>query len=159
MTHNIDIKKDRLRYTKNTFSATFCYFAILFNVFYFVSIYSKDIGNYYYSITIGISVICNLLFLLATFLCSEGVKGYKLNYSVFLLGLGAFQIIRIFGIPLNAFSTTIFLDGKEFTVMGAKQFFFVCLFLVLSAVCCFVAGAIGIEKTKILRNYEKQLNS
>lgn len=159
MTHNIDIKKDRLRYTKNTFSATFCYFAILFNVFYFVSIYNKDVGNYYYSITIGISVICNLLFLLATFLCSEGVKGYKLNYSVFLLGLGAFQIIRIFGIPLNAFSTTIFLDGKEITVMGAKQFFFVCLFLVLSAVCCFVAGAIGIEKTKILRNYEKQLNS
>lgn len=159
MTHNIDIKKDRLRYTKNTFSATFCYFAILFNVFYFVSIYNKDVGNYYYSLTIGVSVICNLLFLLATFLCSEGVKGYKLNYSVFLLGLGAFQIIRIFGIPLNAFSTTIFLDGKEITVMGAKQFFFVCLFLVLSAVCCFVAGAIGIEKTKILRNYEKQLNS
>ena len=159
MTHNIDIKKDRLRYTKNTFSATFCYLAILFNVFYFVSIYNKDVGNYYYSLTIGVSVICNLLFLLATFLCSEGVKGYKLNYSVFLLGLGAFQIIRIFGIPLNAFSTTIFLDGKEITVMGAKQFFFVCLFLVLSAVCCFVAGAIGIEKTKILRNYEKQLNS
>ena len=46
------VKKDRLRFTKNKISATLCYLAILFNVLYFVNIYSSDVGNYYYSITI-----------------------------------------------------------------------------------------------------------
>ena len=61
-----NIKKDRLRYTKNTQSSTFALLAIVFNVLYFVSIYSSDVGNFYYSPTIGISVLCNLLFLLFT---------------------------------------------------------------------------------------------
>ena len=64
------IAKDRLRYTKNSTAALFAYIAILFNVFYFVSIYDKDVGNYYYTYTIGISVIVNLLFLLGAFLWS-----------------------------------------------------------------------------------------
>ena len=51
------IKQDRLRFTKNTASANLAYLAILFNVLYFVSIYSTDPGNYYYSIDIGVSVV------------------------------------------------------------------------------------------------------
>jgi hypothetical protein len=87
MAHTIDIKKDRLRYTKNTKSSTFALIAILSNVFYFVSLYSSDVGNFYYNKTIGASVICNLLFLLFTFLCSEGVKNYKMSYSIILMDI------------------------------------------------------------------------
>lgn len=158
MTRNIDIKKDRLRYTKNTASATLAYIAILFNVFYFISIYNKDVGNYYYSITIGASVICNLLFLLFTFLSSEGVKGYKLGYAIAFIPLGIFQIVRIFGIPTNAHNTVISIFQGTVRVMDDKQFVWLVICLIISALCCFAASAIGIYKTVTLRNYEKQLN-
>ena len=46
------IKKDRLRYTKNKLSANLAYLAIVFDVLYFVSIYSSDVDTYYYTITI-----------------------------------------------------------------------------------------------------------
>ena len=157
MAHNIDIKKDRLLYTKNTQSSTFALIAILFNVFYFVSIYSSDVGNFYYTKTIGFSVLCNLLFLLFTFLCSEGVKNYKMSYSIILILLGAFQIVRIFGIPTTAHNTVVVLSEAEITVMDSKQFMWVCIWLVLSAISCFIAAAIGISKTVTLNNYKKQI--
>ena len=65
---------DRMRYIKNKFSANMALLAILFDVFYFVSIYKTDVGSYYYTIMIGASIIYNLVFLLAAFLSSEGVK-------------------------------------------------------------------------------------
>lgn len=156
---NPDLQKDRLRYTKNTTSATFAYVAILFNVFYFVSIYSSDVGNYYYTKTIGFSVICNLLFLLSTFLCSEGVKSYKLGYSIAFIPLGIFQLIRIISIPLDAHSKMISLDGSQIQVMDDSQFIWVCVCLVCSAIACFIAGAIGLKKTKTLKDYEKQISN
>ena len=38
---------DRMRYIKNKFSANMALLAILFDVFYFVSIYKTDVGSYY----------------------------------------------------------------------------------------------------------------
>ena len=38
------IKKDRLRYTKNKLSANLAYLGIVFDVLYFVSIYSSDVS-------------------------------------------------------------------------------------------------------------------
>ena len=153
-----DIKKDRLRYTKNSSTATQAYVAIIFNVLYFVSIYHKDVGNYYYNKTIGFSVIANLLFLLGAFLCSEGVKNYKLGYCIAFIPLGAFQILRIFGIPMDAHSKTISLDGTVKMIMDDKQFIWVSVCLICSALACFATGAMGIYKTKMLRDYEKTLS-
>ena len=158
MANKIDIKKDRLRYTKNTTASSLAILAIVFNVLYFVSIYSSDVGNFYYTNRIGASVICNLLFLLFTFLSSEGVKNYKMSYSILLIFLGAFQIVRIFGIPTTAFNTYITLTDVETRVMSADQFTWVCVCLIISAICCFISAAIGIHQTITLRNYEKQLN-
>lgn len=159
MVGNIDIKKDRLRYTKNTTSSTLAYIAILFNVLYFVSIYHKDVGNYYYTMDMGLSVICNLLFLLFTFLCSEGVKNYKMSYSLAFIPLGAFQLVRILGIPMDAHNTVLSLDGENVVVMDNGQFIWVSICLITSAIACFAAAAIGIHKTNTLRNYEKQINA
>ena len=159
MNGNIDVKKDRLRYTKNTASSTFAYVAILFNVFYFVSIYITDVGNYSYTMNIGFSVICNLLFLLFTFLCSEGVKSYNMTYSLAFIPLGIFQLIRIFGIPMDAYGTVLHLEGKDVPVMLADQFIWLIVCLVISAIACFTAAAIGVHKTNTLRNYEKQINA
>ena len=124
------IKKDRLRYTKNSLSSTLAIIAIVFNVLYFVSIYGKlesDVGSYYYTYTMGFSVVCNLLFLLFTFLCSEGIKNYKYSYSVGLIFLGSFQL-------------------------------WACVFLALSALFCFASSIVGFIKTKTLKTYLKQIN-
>ena len=158
MVKNIDIKKDRLRYTKNSTSAVLAYLAILFNVFYFISIYNIDVGDYYYSITIGASVICSLLFLLFTFLASEGVKNYNLSYAIAFIPLGLFQLLRSAGIPMSARNTVITLFEGDVRVMEDKQFYWLCACLICSALACFAASAIGIYKTRTLREYEKQIN-
>ena len=41
------IKKDRMRFTKNTLSSTLSYIAILFNALYFINIYSTDVNSYF----------------------------------------------------------------------------------------------------------------
>ena len=157
MTQNVkDIKKDRLRYTKNTLSSSMTYIAILFNVFYFVSIYQSDVGNYYYSITIGLSVLCNLVFLLVAFLSSEGLKNYKVSYAYIIMGIGVLQIARIFGIPTMAHNTTVALGGEEVQVMDDSQFNYVLICLIVSAVACFIAGIVGVYKTITLNNYLKE---
>ena len=95
-----EVKLDRLRYTKNVASSRLAILAILFDVFFFVSIYKSDVGSYYYNILIGASILYNLIFMLAAFLSSEGVKNYKPAFSYLLLALGAIQIARIFILPM-----------------------------------------------------------
>ena len=63
-----DIPLDRLRYTKNKLAADLVLLAIVFDVLYFVSLYKSDVGQYYYSMLIGVSIIYNLIFLLTAFL-------------------------------------------------------------------------------------------
>ncbi len=150
------VKKDRMRFTKNSLSATLCYIAILFNVFYFVNIYSTDVGNYYYTINIGASVVYNLLFLLFTFLCSESVKNYSKGFSIFLIVIGALQLVRIIGIPVKAHNAVVSLSGVQTAVMDDKQFVTVCIFLIVSSACCIAGGIIGYIKTITLENYKKE---
>ena len=150
-----------MRYTKNSLSATLCYVAILFNVLYFANIYSsdvsKDVGEFYYTANIGASVVYNLLFLLFAFLCSEGVKKYSKGYSIALIIIGAMQIVRIFGIPMSAHSTTIVINSVETLVMSDTQFFLVVAFLIASSACCITAGIVGVVKTVVLENYKKEI--
>ena len=150
------IKKDRLRYTKNKLSANLAYLAILFNVLYFVSIYSSDVDTYYYTITIGASVLYNLVFLLSAFLCSEGVKNYKIGYGWFAMVIGVIQFVRILGIPKAAHSAVITLAGEETVVMGDGQFAYVVACLVISGLACIASGVAGVYKTTTLNNYMKE---
>ena len=82
---------DRMRYTKNTASSRFALLAIVFDVLFFISIYKSDVGKYYYTATIGASIIYNLVFMLAAFLCSEGVKRYQTVYSWVMIVLGVIR--------------------------------------------------------------------
>lgn len=151
-----EIKKDRLRYTKNKTSANLTYLAILFNVLYFVEIYSSDVNNYYYTITIGVSVVYNLMFLLIAFLSSEGLKNYKLSYAYAIIAIGIMQIVRILGIPKSAHSTLTTVDGTEILVMDDKQYMYVIVCLILSAAASIVAGLIGVYKSTTLTKYMKE---
>ena len=98
---------DRMRYTKNKKSSNLALLSIVFNVLYFVSIYKSDVGSWYYTIIIGASIVYNLLFMLMTFLASEGVKNYKLGYAYLLIAVGAGQIARMFYLPVKAHAASV----------------------------------------------------
>lgn len=146
---------DRMRYTKNTFSSRMTYLAILFDVLFFVSIYESDVGSWYYRYIIGISVVYNLCFMLLAFLASEGVKSYKPGYAVLLMVLGVGQLVRIFVLPLSAFTTIR--EGVGLPVMELPQFIYVTVCLCLSALSCFVAGLVGIDRSRKLARYNASL--
>ena len=152
------IKRDRLRFTKNKLSANLTLLAIVFDALYFVSLYSTDVGTYYYNVMIGVSVVYNLLFMLIAFLSSEGVKSYKLGYSFVLIALGAGQIIRIFIMPLIAKNAVVSVNGTDTPAMSDGQFMYVMVCLVASAAFCVIAGIINFIKTRTLESYQAEIN-
>lgn len=152
------IQLDRMRYTKNTLSSRLTLLAIVFNVLYFVSIYSTDVGSWYYSILIGASIVYNLVFMLMAFLSSEGVKSYHIGYAWLLLVLGVGQIVRIFILPLQAFKATVTISKITYPVMQMPQFIYVVVMLILSAICCLIAGLAGIKRSRTLESYKASLS-
>ena len=44
------IRLDRMRYTKNTTASGLALLSILFDVFFFISIYESNVGAWYYNI-------------------------------------------------------------------------------------------------------------
>lgn len=152
------IRRDRMRFTKNTLSSGLALLAILANVFYFVSIYKSDVGSYYYNILIGASVLYNLVFMLVVFLSSEGVKGYKISYAYVLIVIGILQILRIFILPMRAHAATVTINQQETVVMQTAQFIRVIVYLCISAACCLVAGVVGIQKSRALAQHMATLN-
>lgn len=155
------VRIDRMRYTKNTLSASLAYLAILFDVIYFINIYGSDIhyevGTYYYQMRMGISIVYNLLFMLAAFLCSEGVKSYKKNYSYYLIVIGAIQVVRIFLLPLKASRADVVIDEVAHKVMDKGQFTLVSIYLLTSGACCIISAIVGLIKCGELQAHEKAL--
>lgn len=160
MTQNdLYIKRDRMRYTKDSLSSGLVLLAIVFDVLYFISIYSSDVGSYYYTWMIGASVIYNLLFLLIAFLTSQGVKSRKTGFSVPLLILGVLQVVRVFYLPAKAYAATVEI-GKDVTkVMTDGQHTYVVICLVASAVCCIVAAVSSYISNKQLAQHLSQLEN
>jgi len=154
---------DRMRYTKNTLSSTLVYIAILFDVIYFINIYGSDVkydvGTYYYQARMGISIVYNLLFMLAAFLSSEGVKNYHVPYHYFLIAVGAGQFIRIFLLPLKAYRAMGGADAVSANtrIMGEDQFKLVSAYLIISGACCIIASVIGLIKCAELKAHEANL--
>lgn len=158
------IQLDRMRYTKNTLSSRLAYLAILFNVLYFVNIYESDVGSWYYTWLIGVSVVYNLLFMLLSFLASEGVKNYKQGYGFLLMGAGIGQIVRIFILPTMAHSALtkrvdpVLKKTMEVPVMENGQFLLVIVYLCLSSVCCLAAGVLAVQRSRRLAAYNASLS-
>ena len=151
------ITRDRMRYIKNTQSSNLCYLGILFDVLYFVNIYKSNVGTYYYNVSIGISIVYNLIFLLAAFLASEGVKNYKKSYSYALFVIGVIQFARIFYIPMRAHGATTAVNDVAVKVMGDGQFFRVVAYLVLSGAALLIAGFINLKKCNELEAHLKSI--
>ena len=152
------IRRDRMRFKNNKMSANLTLLAILLDVLYFVNIYQNDAENYYYTWMIGVSVIYNLVFMLAAFLAEEGVKNYKKAYTYPLILLGVIQIVRIFILPTKAHTTTL-TSGKRAgeLAMGDGQFTYLVALLIASAVCLVIAAVVNYIKCTALEAHMKML--
>ena len=111
------IRLDRMRFTKNTLASGLALLAILFDVFYFISIYESNVGSWYYNILMGASILYNLVFMLAAFLSSEGIKNYKIGYSYVMIVLGILQIVRIFIYPVKAHAAVVTIQNEAVQVI------------------------------------------
>ena len=148
-----ETRLDRMRYVKNMASSRLCYLAILLNVLYFISIYKSDVGSWYYQILVGGSIVYNLLFMLLTFLASEGVKNYRKSDSLLLWVLGLLQAARIFILPLQAHQALVKTGGEETIVMKDAQFIRCVIYLAGSAACLIIAGLINYRKSAALARH------
>ena len=153
------IQRDRMRFIKNSLSSNLAILGILFNVFYFVSLYKSDVGTYYYNYLIGISIVYNLVFMLAVFLSSEGVKNYKRNYSFLLAAIGVVQIVRIFIIPVQAHGTSTIVNGESVVVMQDAQFIRILVYLIISAVCLIGSAVVNFIRCSELEAHLKTLDT
>ena len=159
MNEDKNIRLDRMRYTKNTTASGLALLAIVFNVFYFISIYESDVGSWYYNILVGASILYNLVFMLAAFLSSEGIKNYKIGYSYLMIVLGVIQLVRIFIYPMRAHAATVTIQEQAIVVMGTAQFIRTVLYLVLSASCLFAGAVVGIIRSRALAGHLATLES
>lgn len=153
------VRLDRMRYIKNTLASGLALLAILFDVIYFIGIYESNVGSWYYNILMGASILYNLIFLLAAFLCSEGIKNYKIGYSFVMIALGAIQILRIFIYPVRAHSAAVTIQEQAVTVMETRQFTFCVLWLLASAVCLFAGAAVGMSRSRALQAHLASLDA
>ena len=157
MNDDKQVRLDRMRYTKNTLASGLALLSILFDVFFFISIYESNVGSWYYNILIGASILYNLIFLLAAFLSSEGIKNYKIGYSYLMIALGIGQIIRIFIYPVRAHAASVTIQEQAVTVMEGAQFARCVLYLVISAGCLFVGAFVGMTRSKQLKAHLQSL--
>ena len=152
MMNDQSVRLDRMRFTKNTTSSRLVLLAIVLDALYFVSLYRINL-DYYYNMMMGASILYNLVFMLAAFLASEGVKNYKKGYTWLLMALGAIQVARIFIIPVQAHAATLTIRKVSYQVMENGQFIRVVLYLALSAACLFAAAVINLQKSNALASH------
>jgi hypothetical protein len=150
MMNDQSVRLDRMRFTKNTTSSRLVLLAIVLDALYFVSLYRINL-DYYYNMMMGASILYNLVFMLAAFLASEGVKNYRQGFSWVLCALGAGQIVRIFIWPTQAHATSVTVAGQEILAMSNGQFVRAVIYLAASAACLFVAAAVNFTKSRALK--------
>lgn len=134
------IRLDRMRFIKNKTSASLTYLAILLDVIYFVAVYQTN-NNYFYKILIGVSIVYNLIFMLAAFLSSEGVKNYQKVYSYVEVALGIIQLVRIpiLPIPAHSFTETV---GEVTTQAMSDGKFTLCIVCLIGSSVCLICSAV-----------------
>lgn len=158
------IADDILRYKRNKFAQMLAILGLVFNCLYFMLLYAIP-GNSMKTISIGISVILTLVLLLMVFYASEGVKAYNKTFSIVLLVVAAFQILRIFYYPMRGLNGT---DGASLTGIGyfgyyptdSKPYFVILLvYLVASAACLVAAAVVGWIYAARLESFNKKVEA
>ena len=168
MDNTLLLQRDTLRYKKNKLPANLALLGLAFNCLYFCLLYGIKVSafadgtiTWFSNILIGGSVILTLVMLLINFLASEGIKGYKKNYSIVLLVLAVIQIARIFIYPLYVFRYDDF-NVTYFWVRNGGHIFMgimMVIWLCASAACLIASAVLGYINCKLLENHMAAIES
>ncbi len=122
-------RTERLLYEKNKPAQLLILLSIVLNALYSIFVLNsldKNAG-------IGLLVILTIFLLLLGFLVAVKVSTYSEFWSYGAMGMGVFQVIRIFFSNHN-------LQGSMATIMG--------IVLVASGVACIAGGLFSLKRTK-----------
>lgn len=157
------VADDILRYKRNKLAQTFAILGIVFNCLYFCILYAIPDANIW-KIGMGASIVLTLVVLLVIFLSSEGVKGYNKKFSIVLLVVAAFQILRIFYYPLQGLQKNT-LCGNTLGYFGIYPkdsvlfFTLMVIWLCASAACLIASAVIGWVYAARLEKFQKKLDA
>jgi TRAP-type uncharacterized transport system fused permease subunit len=136
---------ERMQYQIDRLSYWLCVLSIVFNVVYFVSIYTNKVVAP--DLTIGVDVIVNIVFMMIVFLGGEKLKAYQKKWNIYVMLIGAVQILRIFFIPMH-FRELEMLTGDEYTM--------VIVWILISGILLLLAGINSSINLKILSRYDER---
>lgn len=146
------ISTDVMRYKKNKLAANLALGAIACDCLCFMFLYAVVGTDYYSTWAIAFDVIFNLMFLLLTFLLSEQVKGYDSKLVILQLILGAFQIGRIFWLPLGG------LLAKP-AAIDIGRFLILAISLAASGGLEIASAVIGYIRSKAVAEFNKKVEA
>ena len=155
------IADDILRYKRNKLAQILAILGLVFNCLYFCVLYAIPDSDMR-KMTLGFSVILTLIVLLMIFLSSEGVKGYNKKFSIVLLVIAAFQILRIFYYPLNGLINDSLTGIGYFGYYPENSGFYftiMLIYLLASSACLIASAVLGWVYAVRLQKFQKKLDN
>ena len=137
--HSVEMKK----YKNDTFAYLFVLLGIVFNCFAFIKLYEKN-DPFFYDYRMALSVLYNLIFMLAVFLTAENIKKYHFKYAVVALVIGALQFLRIFDYVKDALAIGAF-ERNVYT--------YIVVFYGLSGASLIIGGITGCINSTLLKRF------
>lgn len=150
------VQLEMLRYRPNKVSYALGLLAVVFMAVGFCVFYSTTsipdnnseafffLGSHSAGPWVGIDVVMNILLMLFMFFVSIRMESYSLEMGGASIGIGAWQIIRIFLLPLS-----LKIEGS----MKASTFIVLTIFYILSGLCSILGGFLSIYRGNALRKY------
>lgn len=155
------IADDILRYKRNKLAQILAILGLVFNCLYFCVLYAIPDSDMR-KMTLGFSVILTLIVLLMIFLSSEGVKGYNKKFSIVLIVIAAFQILRIFYYPLNGLINDSLTGIGYFGYYPENSGFYftiMLIYLLASSACLIASAVLGWVYAVRLQKFQKKLDN
>lgn len=154
------VQLEMLRYRPNKVSYMLGLLAAVFLAIGFCCFYSGTelgAGNDDFSLLgskapgpwLGIDIVINILMMLFMLFSAMRMKDYSLQMGYFSIGMGVFQIIRIFLLPLSL---------MRCGTMNLIIFFLILGFYIASGVCSVLGGFLSIYRGTALRKYLETVN-
>ncbi len=164
------VLNDISRFKTNKSASNLILLSLVFGCLYFLVMYAQCAGDlratFYengknvYTIQMGVSVILNLVVLLAVFYSSIKIKNYSKIYCYVAGVVGIVQIVRIFVYPLQTYRKHLAAAlGAGNRLFGIAVFLTLVIMLVLSAACLIGGAVMGYIKAMQRENFIKQIEN
>jgi hypothetical protein len=135
---------ERMQYQPDKLSYWLCILSIVFNAVYFVGLYTnRSVAP---DVTIGIDILTNIVFMMIVFLGSEKLKAYEKKWNMNVMIVGAFQILRIFWVPMHFNRLEMLIEGRYTLAV---------ISLLLSGILLLIAGINSSINLGILSRFDE----